>query len=181
MVKEEKITEVETGNVATDVKKEREKRTHRKRPNNKRKIKDQGGPSAPASKQFIRPKRLTLLQKVIVEPVVYLTPLFKYLLIPLYQLLQGEILHERNVILQCVHYIVQQKFFGIGQPDASQSSEPSAPESSSWQYFQFICDYFIEVFFTLRSDNHYSWKSPLRGIISKDTYRSIGIIIVLFK
>lgn len=31
------------------------------------------------------------------------------------QLLQGEILHERNVILQCVHYIVQQNFFGFDE------------------------------------------------------------------
>ncbi|XP_046463695.1 nuclear fragile X mental retardation-interacting protein 1-like isoform X1 [Daphnia pulex] len=50
-------------------------------------------PDVPAIKELIRPKRLTLLQK----------------------LLQGEILHERNVILQCVHYIVQQNFFGFDE------------------------------------------------------------------
>ncbi|KAI9560181.1 hypothetical protein GHT06_014192 [Daphnia sinensis] len=47
----------------------------------------------PAVKELVRPKRLTLLQK----------------------LLQGEILHERNIILQCVHYIVQQNFFGLSE------------------------------------------------------------------
>ncbi|XP_057366200.1 FMR1-interacting protein NUFIP1-like [Daphnia carinata] len=49
--------------------------------------------TVPALKELVRPKRLTLLQK----------------------LLQGEILHERNIILQCVHFIVQQNFFGMNQ------------------------------------------------------------------
>lgn len=49
--------------------------------------------TVPAVKELVHPKRLTLLQK----------------------LLQGEILHERNIILQCVHFIVQQNFFGLNQ------------------------------------------------------------------
>jgi len=44
--------------------KEKQKRNRKKRPN-KRKGKDSQHPSAPAAKQFIRPKRLTLLQKVL--------------------------------------------------------------------------------------------------------------------
>jgi len=51
------------------------------------------GKKSQAIAQSIHPKRLTLLQK----------------------LLEKEIIHERNVVLQCVHYIVQQNFFGIGQ------------------------------------------------------------------
>ena len=43
------------------------------------------------------------------------------------QLLEGEILHERNVILQCVYYIVQQNFFGIGQPAAAATGELHDP------------------------------------------------------
>ncbi|CAD7079604.1 unnamed protein product [Hermetia illucens] len=32
------------------------------------------------------------------------------------KLLQPDIIHERNVLLQCVRYVVQNNFFGIGQP-----------------------------------------------------------------
>lgn len=37
------------------------------------------------------------------------------------KLLQKDIRHERNVLLQCVRYVVEQNFFGIGQ------SEPAKP------------------------------------------------------
>lgn len=49
--------------------------------------------AAPGPKTTMRPIRLTLLQK----------------------LLEDEIVHERNVILQCVHYIYERDFFGVGR------------------------------------------------------------------
>jgi len=55
--------------------------------------KDHGSKKSEVPALPIHRKRLTLLQK----------------------LLEKEIIHERNVVLQCVHYIVQQNFFGIGQ------------------------------------------------------------------
>lgn len=39
------------------------------------------------------------------------------------KLLQKDIRHERNVLLQCVRYVVQQNFFGIGQTIDEQNSK----------------------------------------------------------
>lgn len=40
------------------------------------------------------------------------------------KLLQKDIRHERNVLLQCVRYVVDSKFFGIGQPKTTEK-EPN--------------------------------------------------------
>lgn len=39
------------------------------------------------------------------------------------KLLQKDIRHERNVLLQCVRYVVAQKFFGVGQPQERKENE----------------------------------------------------------
>ncbi|EAT48238.1 AAEL000699-PA [Aedes aegypti] len=39
------------------------------------------------------------------------------------KLLEPEIRHERNVLLQCVRFVVQNSFFGIGQPKESASHQ----------------------------------------------------------
>ncbi|KXJ79517.1 hypothetical protein RP20_CCG000595 [Aedes albopictus] len=39
------------------------------------------------------------------------------------KLLEPEIRHERNVLLQCVRFVVQNNFFGIGQPKASAADD----------------------------------------------------------
>ncbi|KAL1397336.1 hypothetical protein pipiens_020149, partial [Culex pipiens pipiens] len=36
------------------------------------------------------------------------------------KLLDKDIRHERNVLLQCVRFVVDNKFFGIGQPKEEQ-------------------------------------------------------------
>ena len=36
----------------------------------------------------------------------------------IFQLLAAEIRHERNVILQCVNYIIKKDFFGVGENPA---------------------------------------------------------------
>lgn len=65
-----------------------------------------------------------------------------------WQLLQGEILHERNVILQCVHYIVQQNFFGVGE--GSSTIEPSLVSGSNWNIFAI---YMLLIHFRLKNYN----------------------------
>lgn len=44
----------------------------------------------------------------------------------LFQLLRNEIQHERNVILQCLRYVVENKFFGV----ASSENEADTPENA---------------------------------------------------
>lgn len=39
------------------------------------------------------------------------------------KLLQKDIRHERNVLLQCVRYVVENNFFGIGQTDNKQTAD----------------------------------------------------------
>lgn len=38
------------------------------------------------------------------------------------KLLQDDIRHERNVLLQCVNYVVKNNFFGVGQPSKDESA-----------------------------------------------------------
>lgn len=46
------------------------------------------------------------------------------------KLLQKDIRHERNVLLQCVRYVVENKFFGIGQAADDQSQRRNQNENS---------------------------------------------------
>ena len=53
-----------------------------------------------------------------------------------FQLLAPEIRHERNVVLQCVRYIVNNNFFGVGQTteptnDAPTSGVPKGKETNN--------------------------------------------------
>ncbi|XP_075214512.1 FMR1-interacting protein NUFIP1-like [Lycorma delicatula] len=87
---ESKICDDATENEIDDKRKRKRKRVRNRKCEEHEQVKKL---NSVQPKQFIPRKRLTLLQK----------------------LLEPEIRHERNVILQCVRYVVENNFFGIGQ------------------------------------------------------------------
>lgn len=56
------------------------------------------------------------------------------------KLLANEIRHERNVILQCVHYIVQNKFFGAGHSSSNTANKTNGTETSEQTFTPPVID-----------------------------------------
>ena len=50
----------------------------------------------------------------------------------MFQLLAGEIRHERNVLLQCIRHVVNQNFFGIGSKKSQNTDQDNNYDDDVW-------------------------------------------------
>ncbi|XP_065093271.1 FMR1-interacting protein NUFIP1 [Ochlerotatus camptorhynchus] len=120
-VQEKCTTEVDDGEVKNENNPESKppnEETKTKRKNRTRKRRNGGSQDEPSSQPG--PSKITRIEK----------PLLNYSKLRharqntlLEKLLEPDIRHERNVLLQCVRFVVQKGFFGIGQPKTSASEQ----------------------------------------------------------